>query len=396
MNSGWLLASACYCVFTLSDGALRMLVLLHLHEQGRTPSALALVLLPYELAGVFTNLLGGYLGARFGLKVTLLAGLLLQVVACAMLAADAVWLTLGYVMTTQVLSGVAKDFAKTAAKSYAGALAPANGDAGRFRLVAAVTGSKNAMKGLGFFAGGALLAACGFRATNGALALLLAVAAGLAWWCLPVRTGRRTAAIVDVLRPERSLRWLALARAFLFGSRDVWFAVALPLFLATACGWPAPAVGAFLAAWVIGYGAVQAATPRWFPLANPAGAARSIVISTAALVVPLLATAAALHFGLAPAPTIVLGLCAYGVVFAATSSLHSGLVVVLAGSERTAERVGFYYAANSAGRLAGTLASGALFQAAASPLEGLVHCLLVAAGSALGSCVCTVPLRARS
>jgi len=244
---GYLLVSACYQVFTLSDGALRMLVLLHLHAQGQTAWALALLLVPYELAGVLTNLLGGYLGARFGLKATLVLGLLLQAIACAMLAVDAALLTLGYVMATQVLSGVAKDLAKTSAKSYVRLLAPSRNDRGLFRLVAALTGSKNAMKGLGFFVGGALLAAAGFGPTNVALAALLAIACALALAVLPRVPGRAGTPLRSLLAHDADVRWLSAARLFLFGSRDAWFAVALPLFLVHA-GWTSAGVGAFLAA----------------------------------------------------------------------------------------------------------------------------------------------------
>lgn len=391
MRSSWLLVTACYWTFTLSDGALRMLVLLHLHDQGRTPWALALVLLPYEIAGVFTNLLGGWLGARFGLKATLVGGLCLQVAACALLAVDAAWLSVPYVMATQVLSGVAKDLAKTSAKSYVKQLAPDEADHGLFRLVAATTGSKNAMKGLGFFAGGALLAWAGFAATNLGLALLLATMALLAARLLPVRPGRPEATFAAVLRQPAALRWLALARAFLFGSRDVWFAVALPVFLAGSLQWSAPAVGGLLAAWVIGYGVVQAAAPVVLRPADVRGGAGFAAATTLALLVPLGAAAAgAVHGALA---AVLAGLAAYGVVLATTSSLHSWLAVALAGSERTAERVGFYYAANSAGRLGGTLGSGLLFGGMGGGGHGLAGCLLVAAAGVVLAAACTLPVR---
>lgn len=387
----FVLVTLCYQAFTLSDGALRMLVLLHLHQQGRTPLALALVLLPYEIAGVLSNLLGGWLGARFGLKRTLLAGLSLQVLACTMLAVDAAWLSIPYVMASQVLSGVAKDLVKTSAKSYVKQLAPDATDHGLFRLVAATTGSKNAMKGLGFFAGGALLAWAGFAGTNLGLALLLAAIALLAARLLPVRPGRREATLAAVLRPPAALRWLALARAFLFGSRDVWFAVALPVFLAGSLQWSAPAVGGLLAAWVIGYGAVQAAAPALLRPADVRGGAAFAAATTLALLLPLgVAAAGAVHGSTA---AVIAGLAAYGAVFASTSSLHSWLAVALAGSERTAERVGFYYAANSAGRLCGTLGSGWLFGGMGAGGGGLAGCLLVAAAGVVLAAAATLPVR---
>ena len=392
-HADYLLVTGCYWAFTLSDGALRMLVLLHLHELGQTPLALALVLLPYEVAGLFTNLLGGWLGARFGLKVTLLLGLLLQVIACGMLAVEAALLTVPWVMGTQVLSGIAKDLAKTGAKSFVRQLAPDASHAGLFRLVARLTGSKNAMKGLGFFVGGALLATTGFRGTNAALAALLLALLALAAWALPNPGGRPRASLRGLVTHGAAVNWLAAARLFLFGSRDVWFAVALPLFLASTLQWPPALVGAFLAAWVIGYGAVQAAAPALVrPTSLHSGAVHTAAW-TASLLAPLLGTAAALALGAAAAPTVVAGLCTFGVLFAVTSSLHSWLVVGLAGHEDVAERVGFYYAANAAGRVLGTLASGALYAARQQGIPGFTLCLLGAATAVALGAACTLPIR---
>ncbi|HEX5050359.1 MAG TPA: organoarsenical effux MFS transporter ArsJ [Planctomycetota bacterium] len=390
----YVLVTACYWAFTLSDGALRMLVLLHLHDLGQTPLALALVLLPYEVAGLFTNVLGGWLGARYGLKRTLVLGLLLQIAACAMLTAEAARLTIGYVMATQVLSGIAKDLTKTGAKSYVRQLAPGTSAGGLFRLVAWLTGSKNAMKGLGFFAGGALLATAGFRGTNAAIALLLLVLAAVAQLRLDNTHAGRRLPVRAVLRHDADVNWLAAARLFLFGSRDVWFAVALPLFLAGSLGWSPALVGAFLALWVIGYGGVQATTPNLLrPRSTHAGAAAT-ARGTALLTVPLLGTAAALHFGAPAAPALIAGLLAYGALFATVSSLHSWLIVALGGSSQISERIGFYYAANAAGRLAGTLASGWLFAAWEQGAPGLVVCLLAATAAVALATACTLPIRA--
>lgn len=372
----------CYWAFTLSDGALRMLVLLHLHELGRTPLALALVLLPYEAAGVVTNLLSGWLGARHGLKLTLVCGLVLQIVACLLLSADPTWLSVPYVMATQVLSGIAKDLAKTGAKSYVRQLAPRASVGGLFRLVALLTGSKNAMKGLGFFVGGALLASAGFRLTNVALAALLAVLLLLALLRLPPAATKQPTPFAALLSHSAAVNWLAAARMFLFGSRDVWFAVALPLFLVTAVGWSATAVGAFLSAWVIAYGVIQGAAPRLVKPADVSAGSRATARWTMALLAPLVGTTFALATGLPTEWVVVSGLCLYGAVFAVTSSLHSWLIVGIAGDEGVAERVGFYYAANALGRLVGTLLSGLLFGLFAEGIGGLSACL-VGAGTAV-------------
>lgn len=394
-RSRYLAVTLSYWAFTLSDGALRMLVLLHLHAQGQTAWALALMLVPYELAGVVTNLLGGWLGARFGQKPVLLLGLLLQLIACLMLALDTAQLTLLYVMATQVLSGVAKDLTKTAAKSYVRTLAPDAGAGPLFGAVAALTGGKNAIKGLGFFLGGALLQAAGFRATNLALAAVLF--AMLLWglWRLPRTPGRAAASITTLFAHEAAVNWLAAARLFLFGSRDAWFAVALPLFLAVTWGWSPAAVGAFLATWVIGYGIVQAATPRLLRSAELRIGARRTAMTTFALLLPLALAWCGLREGL-PDWWLLAGLLLYGAVFAIGSSLHSWLVVALSGAETTAERVGFYYAANAAGRLAGVLLSGWLYSCWSGGAAGLAATIVASAVTVVLAGLVTLPVRPMS
>jgi predicted MFS family arabinose efflux permease len=390
---GFRLVTALYQAFTLSDGALRMLVLLHLGAQGRAPLALALLLLPYEAAGVVTNLLGGWLGARCGLKSTLIAGLSLQGVACALLAVEATPRSLALLALAQCLSGVAKDLAKTSAKSYVRRLAPAEHGAGPlFTLVAWMTGSKNAMKGAGYFLGGALLALAGFQATNACLAALLAMAALAAWSLLPTVPGSPTATMAAVVRQPAAVRWLAVSRTFLFGARDVWFAIALPLFLGPFLGLSPTAVGGMLALWIIVYGVVQALTPG---LTGARTTARGVGFAAGAAVLLAVVAGAAATLVVTAAPTWVAATCflLFGAVFAVVSSLHSGIVVAIAGAEDVAERIGFYYAANSVGRLVGTLASGWLYGMAATPIAGMQTCLVAAAGAALLGGVTLLPVR---
>lgn len=372
---GYLLVTACYWAFMISDGALRMLVLLHLHEQGQTAWALALLLVPYEVAGVVTNLLSGFLGARFGLKAPLVLGLTLQAAACTMLAVDAAQLTIADVLLTQVMSGVAKDLTKVSAKSYVRDLAPDRSTAGLFRLVAWMTGSKNTMKGLGFFIGGALLAWCGFAHTNLGLAIGLGVTALLALVMVPRLAGRQRSTLRGVLQQDRVMWLLSISRAFLFGSRDAWFAVALPLYL-VANGWQSATVGAALAGWVILYGVVQGLAPAITKRDDYIGGIRTARNCTALLALPLLTTALLIASNIEPLTSLLIGLCVYGAIFAVTSSLHSWLAVSLHDDERTSERVGFYYAANAVGRLLGTLVSGYLYSTSANAEDGLRHCLL--------------------
>jgi predicted MFS family arabinose efflux permease len=381
------IVTAAYWGFTLTDGALRMLVLLHFFRLGYSPFTLALLFLLYEAAGIGANLVGGWLAVRFGIARMLAVGLATQIAGFVLLSVMSPdWgaaLSVAWVVLAQGVCGVAKDLTKTASKS---AIKLTAGDAsGRlFRWVAFFTGSKNAMKGLGFFLGGLLLEALGFRgalwAMAGALGLVL-VAVVLS---LPPLMGRAKASksARELFAKNRGVNLLAGARVFLFGARDVWFVVGLPVFL-YASGWTFTMVGGFLAVWTIGYGIIQAAAPAVIRkssdgLSSEVPAARAWSLGLA--VVP--AVLAVLLVAGAPRPDIIvpIGLCLFGVAFAVNSSVHSYLVLAYAGSDKAAEDVGFYYAANAAGRFAGTLLSGLLYAWA-----GLTACLL---GSALMLAFC--------
>jgi hypothetical protein len=373
--------TATYWAFTLTDGALRMLVLLFLHERGFTPLALATLFILYESAGMLTNLLGGWLGARFGLNATLFSGLALQILACSLLAFDPALLTVPWVMSLQGLSGVAKDLTKMSSKSWIKLVVPPDDRHGLLHWVALITGSKNALKGAGFFAGGLLLSGVGFAAACLGMAALLALALAASALLLPRGAGRVSgkAKLRSVFSDDARINWLAASRLFLFGSRDLWFAIALPVFLAANLGWSFSGIGAFLALWVIGYGFVQAGAPRLVARARAGGAApvtaARLVGWTLALLVPLAAIAGALRSGSATAPALVIGLAVFGALFAVNSALHSYLIVAYADDEKVAMQVGFYYMANAAGRLAGTLLSGAIFQAAGLGSPGLAACI---------------------
>ncbi|EXF46675.1 major facilitator superfamily transporter [Pseudomonas sp. BAY1663] len=171
----YLIVTGNYWAFTLTDGALRMLVVLHFHTLGYTPLQIAALFLFYEIFGVVTNLIGGYLGARLGLNRTMNIGLALQVFALLMLTVPAAWLTVPWVMGAQALSGIAKDLNKMSAKSSIKLLVPGSEQGTLYRWVAILTGSKNALKGVGFFLGGALLALLGFAGAVLAMASVLAL-----------------------------------------------------------------------------------------------------------------------------------------------------------------------------------------------------------------------------
>ena len=384
----YLVVTASYWGFTLVDGALRMLVLLHFFKLGYSPFVLAFLVLLYEFAGIVANLAGGWLAVRFGIPRMLAAGQALQIAGLLMLSAlDPAWTaaaSVAWVVAAQGIAGLAKDFTKTASKSAIKATAGAA--AGQlFRWVAWFTGSKNATKGIGFFVGGALLQAVGFRPALWLMAAMLAGVFVLVWTRLPRGLGKAKASrsVREWFARSPAVNLLAAARVFLFGARDVWFVVGLPVFLYGA-GWSFTGVAGFLALWTIGYGAVQAIAPSLVRrsadgLSREVPAARRWGAGLAAIPLGL-----ALVMGLAPGArpdlVLVVGLCLFGGVFAVMSSLHSYLVLAYAGSEKAAEDVGFYYAANAAGRLGGIVLSGVLMQ-----WGGIVACL---GGSAvmLGLC----------
>jgi predicted MFS family arabinose efflux permease len=374
----YLIVTLAYWGFTLTDGALRMLVLLHFFRLGYSPFTLAFLFLLYEAAGIAANLIGGWLATRFGIQRMLAVGLSAQILGFLLLSAMSPdWgaaLSVAWVVVAQGVCGVAKDLTKTASKS-AIKLTAGEGSGRLFQWVAVFTGSKNAMKGLGFFLGGLLLEALGFQGALWLMAALLALVLAGVLLSLPPLMGKARASksARDLFAKSLGINLLAAARVFLFGARDVWFVVGLPVFL-YASGWTFTMVGAFLALWTIGYGVIQASAPALVRrsadgLSTEVPAARAWSLALAA--VP--AVLAAMMWGGVPRPDLFVpvGLCVFGVLFAVNSSVHSYLVLAYAGSEKAAEDVGFYYAANAAGRFLGTLLSGLLYG-----VGGLVACLL--------------------
>jgi MFS family permease len=382
------IVTASYWGFTLTDGALRMLVLLHFYSLGYTPFMLAFLFLLYETAGIFANLGGGWLAARFGIPRMLMTGLALQIIGLMTLSAlNPDWsagLSVTWVVAAQGIAGVAKDLTKTASKSAI--KATSEGGSGQlFRWVAWFTGSKNAMKGIGFFVGGLLLETIGFRGALWFMAGVLAVVLGGVAVSLPRSLGKAKASksFRELFAKTRAINLMAAARIFLFGSRDVWFVVGLPVFLYSQ-GWRYMEVAGFIASWTIGYGLVQAIAPS---VVRRSGDGLSREVPEARLWGAVL-TAIPLVLALVVGNThmerldllVTTGLCVFGFVFAVISSLHSYLILAYAGSAKAAEDVGFYYAANAGGRLLGILLSGALAQ-----WGGLAACLW---GSAAMLAVC--------
>ncbi|QUI68478.1 organoarsenical effux MFS transporter ArsJ [Pseudoalteromonas sp. M8] len=370
----YLIVTGNYWAFTLTDGALRMLVVLYFHQLGYNPLEIAMLFLFYEIFGVVTNLIGGWLGARIGLNRTMNIGLGIQIVALLMLVVPTHWLTVPYVMAAQALSGIAKDLNKMSAKSAIKAIVKSGEEGTLFKWVAILTGSKNALKGVGFFLGGLLLTLLGFTGAMWLMAIMLLLVWLFSLISLKSDLGKAKSKpkFSDVFSKSRAINMLSAARLFLFAARDVWFVVALPVFLSQQFGWDHWWVGGFMATWVIGYGIVQSTTPRF--IGRDKFASTPSKVSGWALylaAIPLL-IAISLQAQLWTSLAVVGGLLLFGIVFAINSSLHSYLIVSLADSDGVSLDVGFYYMANAIGRLLGTVLSGWIF------LEyGLAACLVI-------------------
>ncbi|EJL6333668.1 organoarsenical effux MFS transporter ArsJ [Vibrio cholerae] len=374
----YMLVTFNYWNFTLTDGALRMLVVLYFYDLGYSSLAIASLFLFYEFFGVVTNLIGGWLGARLGLNRTMNIGLGLQIIALLMLAVPASWLTIPWVMAAQALSGIAKDLNKMSAKSAIKTLVPENAQGALFKWIAILTGSKNALKGAGFFLGGALLSLIGFQyavATMAAVLVLVFIGSVMSLKS-DLGKAKNKPKFSDIFSKSASVNILSAARLFLFGARDVWFVIALPIYLGSVFGWDHSAVGGFLALWVIGYGVIQGFAPKITGSKSehpPAGRAAIGWALALSLVTGLIAYGVQMQWH--PEILIIGGLMLFGAVFAVNSSLHSYLIVSYAKDDGVSLDVGFYYMANAMGRLIGTILSGWVFQ-----LWGLAACLWVSFG----------------
>lgn len=405
--AAYIAVTAAYWAFMLTDGALRMLVLLHFNSLGFSPIQLAWMFLLYEVAGIVTNLSAGWIAARFGLSATLYTGLALQIIALIGLSRlEPSWglgASVVFVMAVQGLSGVAKDLSKMSAKSAVKLLAPKE-DGGLFRWVAVLTGSKNAVKGCGFLVGAGLLALFGFIPAVLGMAALLSVVLLALVLRMPkgLPQGRKSAKFSEVFSKDRRINLLSLARVFLFGARDVWFVVGVPIYFSSVLSDGSPEgnraaffmIGSFMALWTILYGGVQAAAPK---LLQASQRTEAELASAAARWAVYLMLPTALLSGLIwsyalpgawTTVALIAGLLIFGAIFAVNSSLHSYLILAFSKGDRVTMDVGFYYMANAAGRLLGTLLSGVSYQ-----LGGLTLCLATAAAMIALSAVFAARLR---
>ena len=371
----YLMITGNYWAFTLTDGALRMLVVLYFHQLGYSPLNIAMLFLFYEIFGVFTNLVGGWLGARFGLNKTMNIGLAMQIVALGMLTVSADMLTVVYVMVAQALSGIAKDLNKMSAKSAIKLLVPEDAESKLYQWVAILTGSKNTLKGVGFFLGGVLLTLLGFKGAIIVMATLLVVVwiVSLLYLKEDLGKAKNKPKFTEIFSKSDAINRLSAARMFLFGARDVWFVVALPVYLAVTFQWDHWWVSGFMASWVIGYGIVQSFAPYLTGKKQgkvPTGKAAclwAVILSLLPMVIAL-----SLYFDFYIHYSIIIGLLIFGVIFAVNSSLHSYLIVSYASKDGVSLDVGFYYMANAMGRLIGTVLSGWVYQE-----HGLTACLWI-------------------
>ena len=385
----YLIITGNYWAFTLTDGALRMLVVLYFHQLGYSPLQIAFLFLFYELFGVVTNLVGGWLGARIGLNRTMNIGLALQIAALSMLALPSAYLTIPWVMAAQALSGIAKDLNKMSAKSAIKQLVPENADSALFKWVALLTGSKNTLKGVGFFLGGALLAWLGFQGAVTAMAAALLIVWVSSLLLLKKELGKASykPKFREIFSKSDAVNRLSAARFFLFGARDIWFVIALPVFLSETLSWGEESTGAFMALWIIGYGIIQASSPKLLNNKHHSrGRNRAVTLASLLTIVPA-TIATLLYLDVEPTWVIMIGLALFALIFALNSAVHSYLIVSYAKADGVSLDVGFYYMANAMGRLIGTLLSGALFQWAGLGVAGLVSCLVGSAAMILMTAV---------
>lgn len=375
-----------YWFFMLTDGALRMLVLLHFHTLGFTALQLAYLFLLYEFFGMVTNLTAGWIAKKIGLNITLYSGLFLQILSLLLLTQiDKNWsitLSVIFVMATQGLSGIAKDLTKMSSKSSVKLLAPDN-NSKLFQWVSFMTGSKNAVKGFGFLLGSLLLTFIGFKSSLFFMAAFLSITLILVLILLKdkLSTTKKDTKFSEVFSKNKNINYLSLGRVFLFGARDTWLVVGLPIFLYSILSDGSIesnhkaffVIGTFMAGWTVFYGFVQSITPKL--VSNNNSIKKQIEFWASALaVIPLFLIPLNFYTQDFLLHITIFVLFVFGFVFAINSSIHSFLILKFTDKNRVTLDVGFYYMSNAFGRLMGTLLSGLSYQ-----YGGFSACVLVAA-----------------
>ena len=366
----FLIITNTYLFFSLTDGAIRMIVLLHFFHLGFSPLSLAFLFLLYELVGVITNLVGGWFASFYGIKRMFTFGVLLQIFGLFFLSFYSpsweIYSSIIWVMIAQGISGIAKDISKTSSKS-AIKIVSGDGKGILFKWVSWFTGLKNASKGLGFFVGSLLIEIIGFQYSLYILIFFLSICLFFLFF-LDSEIGvlKTSKNLKQFFSKSKNINILSIARLFLFGSRDMWFVVGLPLFLYSA-GWSFWHVGSFLAFWIIGYGFCQSSIPFLITrstdgLTLEISSAKFWVFMLTIIQLVLLILINLNVQYISPEKILIFGLLIYGGVFSINSALHSYLILAYSRNSSVAEDVGFYYSSNALGRFFGTFLSGYLYQ----------------------------------
>ena len=368
----------------LSDGALRMIILLHFHSIGFNPLQLAYLFLLYELFGMITNLTAGWLAKKTGLNITLYFGLALQITSILLLTLiDESWditLSVIFVMSIQGISGIAKDLTKISAKSSIKLVIP-NTNKKLFKWVALITGSKNSIKGLGFLIGTFLLTFYNFNISLYIMAIVLFFILIITLIFIPAEILKITknTKFIEVFSVNQNINFLSLGRVFLFGARDIWLVIGLPVFLYSLLSDGTQEgnyktffiIGTFMSSWTILYGLVQSFTPKILsetkPIKNQVKFWANILI-----IIPLILIVLNIIFQELELTITIVLLFIFGFVFAVNSSIHSFLILSFTKKNRVTLDVGFYYMSNAFGRLVGTFLSGLSYQ-----MGGFYFCLFL-------------------
>ena len=382
----FVLVTLSYWFFMLTDGALRMLVLLHFHTLGFSPLQLAYLFLLYEFFGMVTNLTAGWIAKKIGLNITLFSGMILQIVSLLLLTeVDKSWnitSSVIFVMATQGLSGIAKDLTKMSSKSSVKLLAPDKSNK-LFQWVTLMTGSKNAVKGFGFLLGSLLLAFLGFQLSLILMAGLLSIILILVFVYLNNEFSKikKDVKFSEVFSKNKNVNYLSFGRVFLFGARDTWLVVGLPVFLYSMMSDGSIdankqaffVIGTFMAIWTIFYGFVQGLTPKILSQNESLGKQTKFWASLL-IGIPILLLLLSSYFEEHKLYITISVLFIFGFVFAVNSSLHSFLILKYTDKNRVTLDVGFYYMSNAFGRLIGTLLSGLSIQ-----FGGFLTCIFITA-----------------